>query len=83
MGPLNPQMKRDLLAQEGDLKYPVNWTTLGEYLDVLVKRGVSCNVASFVGAGTLRTYVVGEDDRPATPASVEPGRRTRCDVVGK
>ncbi len=71
MGPLNPQMKQDLLAQEGDLKYAVKWTTLGEYLDYLVGRGVSCNVASFVGATTVRIHEIGYADRPPTPAELE------------
>ena len=49
MGPLNAAMKKDLVDQQGDIKYKVEWTTLRQYLDRLVKRGVSCNVASFVG----------------------------------
>jgi len=47
-GPLNESMKADLLAEQADIKYPVVWTTLNEYLEHLVARGVSCNVASFV-----------------------------------
>src|SRR6266436_5780432 len=50
MGPLNERMKTEMSEQQGDLKFPVEWTTLGEYLEHLVKLGVSCNVASFVGA---------------------------------
>ncbi len=71
MGPLNAQMKRDLIAQEGDLKYRVDWTTLGEYLEVLVKRSVSCNVASFVGATTIRIHEIGYANRPPTSAELE------------
>jgi N-acyl-D-amino-acid deacylase len=71
MGPLNPAMKKDLVAQQGDLKYDVSWTTLGEYLDHLVKRGVSCNVASFVGATTVRVHELGYADRPPTPAELK------------
>src|SRR5882762_10770133 len=71
MGPLSPQMKKDLLSQQGDLKYAVQWTTLGEYLDYLVRRGVSCNVASFVGATTVRIHEVGYVDRPPTTAELE------------
>src|SRR5437899_9298619 len=47
MGPLNQTMKKEMREQQGDLKFEVEWTTLGEYLDYLVKRGISCNVASF------------------------------------
>jgi len=67
MGPLNEKMKNELQIGQGDIKYQVEWNTLGEYLNFLEKKGVSCNVASFIGAGTVRTYVVGEDNRAATP----------------
>jgi N-acyl-D-amino-acid deacylase len=68
MGPLNAAMKKQLQANQEDYKYPVDWTTLGEYLGGLEKKGVSCNVASFVGATTLREYVIGEGNRPPTAA---------------
>jgi N-acyl-D-amino-acid deacylase len=67
MGPLNAVMKRDLQDGQGDIKYKVGWNTLGEYLQFLETKGVSCNVASFIGAGTLRIHVIGEDNRQATP----------------
>lgn len=66
MGPLNETMKSQLADRQGDIKYAVEWTTLGEYLEFLERRGVSPNVASFVGATTLRVHEVGYDDRPAT-----------------
>ena len=69
MGPLNEAMKRDMVQSQGDIKFSVQWTTLGEYLEYLVKRGVSTNVASFVGATTVRVYAVGYEDRK--PASKE------------
>jgi N-acyl-D-amino-acid deacylase len=62
MGPLNQKMKELMVAREGDIKYPVTWTTLGEYLEGLERRGIAPNVASFVGAPTVRTYVLGEAD---------------------
>ena len=62
MGPLNERMKADALRQQGDIRYPIEWATLGEYLDHLVKRGVTPNVASFVGATTVRIHELGEDD---------------------
>jgi len=67
MGPLNDRMKTELVAGQADLKFAVDWTTLGEYLDGLERRGVSTNVASFVGATTLRIHEVGYDDRDPTP----------------
>jgi N-acyl-D-amino-acid deacylase len=70
MGPLNPKMKADMAITQKDIKYKVDWTTLGEYLSFLEKKGVSCNVASFIGAGTVRTYVVGEDNRAPTAAEL-------------
>lgn len=66
MGPLNDRMKKELLKQQRDIKYPIEWTTLGEYLQCLERRGVSPNVASFIGAATPRVYVIGRDDRPPT-----------------
>lgn len=48
-----------------------NGTTLGEYLEYLERRGVSTNIASFVGSGTLRTYVMGDNDRPPTEDELE------------
>ena len=71
MGPLNPTMKRQLRERQGDIKYDIEWTTLAEYLDHLVKRGVSCNVASFVGATTARIHEIGYTDRPPTPGELE------------
>ena len=67
MGPLNDAMKKEAVEQMGDIKYRIEWTTLGEYLDYLVKRGVSTNVASFIGATTVRVHEVGYADRPPTP----------------
>jgi N-acyl-D-amino-acid deacylase len=71
MGPLTPQMKAELLASQGDLKYPVDWTTLGQYLDGLEKRGISPNVASFVGAGTVRQNLFNDDSTQPTPAQLK------------
>jgi N-acyl-D-amino-acid deacylase len=67
MGPLNDAMKKETVEQQADIKYPVTWTTLGEYLDQLVARGIAPNVASFVGATTVRIHEVGYADRPPTP----------------
>jgi N-acyl-D-amino-acid deacylase len=62
MGPLNPKMRELMVARQDDIKFPVTWTTLGEYLDGLERKGIAPNVASFVGAPTVRTYVLGEVD---------------------
>src|SRR5215212_3792899 len=70
MGPLTDSMKTIILSQQGDIRYPVNWTTLGAYLDSLVAKGISTNVASFVGATTIREHVIGWDDRPPTSAEL-------------
>jgi len=66
MGPLTDSMKRDLEQRQGDIKFAVEWTTLGEYLDFLTDRGISPNVASYVGAGTLRIHEVGYANRTAS-----------------
>jgi len=70
MGPLNEAMKAELVERQVDIRYPVTWTTLGEYLDHLVERGVSTNVASFVGATTVRIHELGYEDRPPAPAEL-------------
>jgi N-acyl-D-amino-acid deacylase len=75
MGPLNAAMKRETLERQSDIRYAIEWTTLGEYLDYLVARGVSCNIASFVGATTVRVHEVGYADRPPTADELERMRR--------
>ena len=75
MGPLNPAMKAEVQREQGDFKYDVDWTTLREYLDSLVRRGISVNVASFVGATTIRMHVLGEADRDPSPDELEQMRQ--------
>jgi N-acyl-D-amino-acid deacylase len=72
MGPLNPEMKRLAREAQGDIKYEITWTTLNEYLEHLTRRGISPNVASFIGATTVRVHELGYADRAPTP--VELGR---------
>ena len=67
MGPLSEQMKQDQMARQGDIKFPITWTTLGEALDTLAAHGVSSNIASFVSASTIRAYEIGYDNRAPTP----------------
>jgi N-acyl-D-amino-acid deacylase len=71
MGPLNDRMKKQMKDEQGDLKYDIVWTTLADYLMYLEKRGVSQNVASFVGATTIRQYVLGEADVQPTPEQMQ------------
>lgn len=66
MGPLNEAMKTEMLEQQWDIKFDIEWTTLGEYLQFLEDRGISNNVASFVGATTVRIHELGYEDRPPT-----------------
>ncbi len=63
MGPLNPAMRAEMIAEQGDIRFDVPWTTLSEYLEHLVARGVSVNVASFVGATTVRIHELGYNNR--------------------
>jgi N-acyl-D-amino-acid deacylase len=70
-GPLNESMKKEWLQQQGDIKYDIPWTTLDEYLEHLVKRGITTNVASFVGSGTIRTNIIGYENRPATKEELD------------
>ncbi len=71
MGPLNAKMKAESLASQKDYKYHIDWTTLGEYLQSLENRGISCNVASFVGATTLRIHELESENRPPTPEELD------------
>jgi N-acyl-D-amino-acid deacylase len=68
MGPLSPAMKAEMVREQGDIHFDVDWTSLGEYLVKLERKGIAPNVASFVSAGTVRTNVLGEDDvQPTAP----------------
>ena len=71
MGPLNDAMKKRMVEQMGDLKFDITWTTLSEYLQELERRGVSQNVASFLGATTVREHVIGLADRKPTASELE------------
>jgi N-acyl-D-amino-acid deacylase len=71
MGPLNPRMKRLEVARQGDIKYPIRWTTLGQYLEYLQRKGITPNVASFVGATTVRVHELGEKDVDPTPEQLK------------
>ncbi|MCH9006020.1 MAG: D-aminoacylase [Proteobacteria bacterium] len=71
MGPLNDDMKAEMVNLQSDIRYDVEWTTLAEYLEYLERRGVSPNVASFIGAATPRQYVIGHEDRPPTPDELD------------
>jgi N-acyl-D-amino-acid deacylase len=71
MGPMNDRVREFMLKQQADIKYDITWKTLTEYLQFLEKRGISCNVASFIGATTIRQNVIGFDDRPPTPQELD------------
>ena len=71
MGPLNDTMKKRMVEEMGDINYDITWTTLAEYLRELERRGISTNVASFIGATTIREYVIGLEDKRATAADLE------------
>ncbi len=71
MGPLNEEMKEEMLKEQQDIVYEIEWTTLGEYLDFLGRKGISTNVASFVGNGTLRQYVMGYQVRVPNSEELE------------
>lgn len=71
MGPLSDGMREDELESQGDVKYEIPWSTLSEYLEHLERRGMSCNVASFVGATTVRIHEVGFENRKPTPKELD------------
>ena len=71
MGPLNAKLKKQQQESQTDIKYGVEWNTLGEYLNYLEKKGVSTNVASFIGATTVRMNIIGEDNRDPSTAELD------------
>src|SRR6266480_3809693 len=71
MGPLNDRMKARIVREQTDIKFEIKWNALAEYLRYLEKRGISCNVASFLGATTVREYVIGLEDKQPTPEQLE------------
>jgi len=71
MGPWSDSLKAYNKANQGDIKYDIQWTTLREYLDFLQRKGIATNVGSFVGATTIRENVIGFDDRPPTAAELD------------
>src|SRR5262252_8869985 len=77
MGPLSPEMKRRRLSEQEKTTYEIPWTTLAEYLNYLERRGVSQNIASFIGAGTIREHVIGLDDKQPTPEQLD----QMCELV--
>ncbi len=70
-GPYTDALKIEMTKRQGDIRYEITWDSLAGFLDSLAHRGVSCNVASFVGATTVRECVVGFDDRNATPDELD------------
>jgi len=75
MGQMNDAMKKRAYEQMGDIKYEITWTTLSEYLRELERRGVAPNVASFIGATTIREHVIGLEDRKPTAEQMEEMRK--------
>ncbi|MBA4123606.1 MAG: D-aminoacylase [Acidobacteria bacterium] len=75
MGPLNDRLKKLTVDEQGDIKYSIEWTTLADYLKYLERRGVSQNVGSYIGATTIRQYVLGDADVQPTPAQLEQMRQ--------
>jgi len=72
LGPVNDTMRREQLEQQGDIKYDISWTTLAEALEAIAARGISPNIASFVGAATVRIHELAHEDR--RPTNEELGR---------
>src|SRR5262245_15694360 len=71
MGPLSDSMKKLNKELQGDIKYDISWTTLGDYLEYMEKKGIATNIASFVGATTVRVHEVGYANRAPTPEELD------------
>jgi N-acyl-D-amino-acid deacylase len=83
MGPMNPAMKKAETERQGDLAFAIEWTSLGDYLTYLEKRGVATNVASFVGAATVRVHELGEGDVDPDPAQLARMRKLVRDAMNE
>ena len=70
-GPLNAKMKKQLQDGQGDIKYAVTWNSLGEYMQALEKKNIALNIATFIGTGTIRQFVIGEDNKAPSPAQLD------------
>ena len=77
IGPLSDRVKAEMKQRQGDIKFDINWTTLGEGLETLAAKGISTNIAAFVSALTIRASEIGYDNRPPTPEELD---RMRADV---
>src|SRR6476620_2079371 len=71
MGPLNDRVREKMRREQKDIHYEIKWTTLAEYLRYREARGVCCNVASFIGATTIRENVIGFEDKAPTPQQLD------------
>jgi N-acyl-D-amino-acid deacylase len=71
MGPVNDRVREHMLREQADIKYDITWKTLAEYLQFLEKREISCNVASFIGATTIRENVIGFEDKAPTAQQLD------------
>jgi N-acyl-D-amino-acid deacylase len=81
MGPMNAAMRAEYEKQQIDIHYPVTWHTLAEGLDTLARRGISTNIASFLGAATPRVYVLGRANRAPTPAELDQMRKLTAQAM--
>src|SRR5438477_4827423 len=75
MGPLNERMKKRVIEEQKDIKYEIKWNTLAEYLTYMERRGIAPNIASFLGATTIREYVIGLEDKAPAPEQLEEMRQ--------
>src|SRR5207245_4573263 len=74
MGPVNDRVREHMLREQSDIKYDIKWNTLTEYLRYLENRGISCNLASFIGATTIRDNVISSEDKQPTPEQLDTTR---------
>src|SRR5205085_7251940 len=74
-GPVNDAIKARMKKEQSHIKYEIEWSTLADYLTFLERRGVSQNVASFLGSATIREYVLGLENVRPTPEQMEQMRR--------
>ena len=71
MGPMTEKMRQSRIDRQNDIRYDVPWTTLGEYLQHMEDLGISTNIASFIGASTVRIHEMGYEDRDPSEQELE------------
>ena len=75
IAPVNDRLIEDLKDRAKKYGVTLDWRSLDEYFRHFERSKSAINLGTFIGAGGLRTYVMGKDNRPATAAELEQMRQ--------